>query len=596
MCDRRTALAACSSGMSLAAFKMRLKIMQRPTYLSLPSGLLTALALMAPGCIEGDDSDGADLNVAVADQAADHAIINGIAHEDAEPLDPPTRDPGLTLSGIDADFTDAADEFDVPAQLLQAVGYTETQWQMVEGLSEFEGQEPAFGVMALRGERLALGAKLAGEDIETVKTDRRANIRAGAALLSVDADRLGFDRSDLAAWAPAVAIFSGIPDELPEIQANYVHNDVYAAMRNGAVVKDFAGEPIARLEPTEGALADFALAPNPTASPGPDYAGSVWHPSPNYSSRPGGATVKMIVIHSCEGAYSGCWGWLVNQASGVSANYVVKEDGNEISQLVKEANKAWHVGATYQCSNNSSKECGLNGQSTNNFSVGIEHAGFAKTTAWSANLIDKSAKLVCDITKGHNIPRDKYHIVAHGQLQPYNRIDPGPNWPWATYLSKVNTYCGAAPPPPPPPPPPPGSTIIIDSNNNNNNAALAKVAVSGNWTSTAGTPGYYGSGYFFANTEAVSDAAAFSFYMAAAGTKTIDAWWTAGTNRSTTTPFVAFNASGTKLASFNTDQTVNGGKWVQLGTANFSAGWNKVVVSRWTTVGKVVIADAVRIR
>jgi len=84
--------------------------------------------------------------------------------------------------------------------------------------------------------------------------------------------------------------------------------------------------------------------------------------------------------------------------------------------------------------------------------------------------------------------------------------------------------------------------------------------------------------------------------MPAAGTKTIDAWWTAGTNRSTTAPFVAFNASGTKLATFTTNQSINGGKWVQLGTANFTAGWNKVVLSRWTTAGKVVIADAVRVR
>ncbi|HEY0138526.1 MAG TPA: N-acetylmuramoyl-L-alanine amidase [Nannocystis sp.] len=566
--------------------------MQRTTYLSLSSGLLTALALLAPGCDAPDDTD---LNVAAVEDDAVNENINGIvAQEDAEPLDPPTHDAGLALSGIDADFTDAAAEFDVPAQLLQAIGYTETQWQMVEGLSEFDGQEPAFGVMALRGERLALGAKLAGEDIEAVKTDRRANIRAGAALLSVDADELGFDRSNLAAWAPAVARFSGIPDSLPEIQANYVHNDVYAAMRDGATVKDFAGKPIARLEPTSGAVADFALAPNPTAAPGPDYSGSIWRPSPNYSSRPTG--VKMVVIHSCEGAYSGCWGWLVNKASGVSAHYVVKEDGNEISQLVKEASKAWHVAATYSCSNNSSKECGLNGQSTNNFSVGIEHAGFAKTTQWSANLIDKSAKLVCDITKGHNIPRDKYHIVAHGQLQPYNRIDPGPNWPWATYLSKINTHCGAAPPPPPPPPPPAGSTIVIDSNNSNNIATQAKIAVSANWTSTAGTPGYYGSGYFFANTEAVSDGAEFSFYLPAAATKTVDAWWTAGTNRSTTAPFVAFNAAGTKLTTFTANQSINGGKWVQLGTANFSAGWNKIVLSRWTTAGKVVIADAVRVR
>ena len=44
------------------------------------------------------------------------------------------------------------------------------------------------------------------------------------------------------------------------------------------------------------------------------------------------------------------------------------------------------------------------------------------------------------------------------------------------------------------------------------------------------------------------------------------------------------------------NQTANGGKWNQVGRFNFTAGWNKIVVSRWQNPGKVVIADAVRIR
>ena len=85
----------------------------------------------------------------------------------------------------------------------------------------------------------------------------------------------------------------------------------------------------------------------------------------------------MVIIHTCEGAYSGCWGWLANSASGVSAHYVVKEDGREISQLVREANRAWHIAATYECSLNGSMECGARATRSNNFTVGIEHAGFA---------------------------------------------------------------------------------------------------------------------------------------------------------------------------------------------------------------------------
>ncbi|MEZ4449477.1 MAG: N-acetylmuramoyl-L-alanine amidase [Nannocystaceae bacterium] len=343
--------------------------------------------------------------------------------------------------------------------------------------------------------------------------------------------------------------------------------------------------------------------PAPQMAKGPDYGSSVWHPSPNYSSRPSGSagTPTFVIIHSCEGGYSGCWGWLANKASGVSAHYVVKENGGEISQLVKEANKAWHIAATYKCSLNGNVECGRNGASSNNFTIGIEHAGYASQKSWQSGLIEASAKLVCNISKDRGIKRDKYHIVAHGKLQPYNRVDPGANWPWSSYISKVNGYCGQNPQPQPnpqpnPQPDPDPTTIVIDSNNANNNQNVAKIAVSGNWTSSASTAGYYGSGYWFAGTKAVSDGAEFSFYLPSAQTRTVDAWWTQGGNRAAAAPYVIFDAQGNKLGTVKVSQQKNGSKWVKLGEWKFTKGWNKVVLSRWTAEGSVVIGDAVRIR
>jgi hypothetical protein len=76
----------------------------------------------------------------------------------------------------------------------------------------------------------------------------------------------------------------------------------------------------------------------------------------------------------------------------------------------------------------------------------------------------------------------------------------------------------------------------------------------------------------------------------------VDAWWTSATDRSTSAPFVMWNASGTKLGTVNVNQQANGGMWNTLGSYSFSAGWNKVQLSRWTTSGYYVVADAVRIR
>ena len=182
--------------------------------------------------------------------------------------------------------------------------------------------------------------------------------------------------------------------------------------------------------------------------------------------------------------------------------------------------------------------------------------------------------------------RDSYHIVAHGRLQPATRTDPGPNWPWSTYISKIQGYCGAT-----------GSSLIIDSNNANNDTSKGYIELTGaSWTSSTNVGGYYGSGYYASPTAAISEPVTFWFYLPAAATKTIDAWWVAGTNRSTTAPFIAYNASGAEVGRASVNQQAGGGSFQAIGTWGFTAGWNKIVVSRWTTAGYVVIADAIRVR
>lgn len=496
------------------------------------------------------------------------------------------------VKGLDDLFEDAAIEFNVPVELLKAIGYTETQWQMLAGHEEFDGLPAAYGIMALRGDRLARGAELAGVTEDEARTAERANIRAAAALLAEHGDVLGVERADLGAWAPAVAQFSGLPEG--DGQSHYVVNDVYGAINSGVAIQIEGDGLLARIPATE-VTPDFP-GPSVIAAGGPvDYAGAVSRPSPNYSGRPAGAIgdVGMVIIHTCEGGYAGCWSWLQNSAAGASAHYVVSSTGSEITQLVREASKAWHIAANYACSNNSSVECWRNGYSSNNFTVGIEHAGYASQASWSSGLIEASAALTCDITRDHAIPRDRFHIVGHGQLQPWNRTDPGPNWPWTNYIARVKAICGDGGGTPPPPG---AGEIVIDSNNANNDTTKGYVETSANWVASNSTSGYYGTGYWYANAAPVSDGATFWFYMPSAGSRTIDAWWTAGANRSASAPFVAFNAAGTKLGTAFENQQASGSQWVTLGTWSFSAGWNKVVLSRWTSAAGVVVADAVRVR
>jgi N-acetyl-anhydromuramyl-L-alanine amidase AmpD len=333
-------------------------------------------------------------------------------------------------------FRVAGKEFNVPPALLKSISFVQTRYQMVEGAEEFEGRPAVYGMMALSGTLLEEGAKLAGVTVEQARKDARSNIRAAAALLSNRADALRVDRTRASQWAPAVAEVSGIQGE--EGRRSFVHDEVFRVARLGLgeLSKEWAasGQGLTAEDEQVGQRAQALAA-------GPDYAPAIWRPSPNYNARPIG--VKMVIIHTCESGYSGCWSWLTNSSSSVSAHYVVREDGGEISQLVREASRAWHIGATYQCSNNSNMECALNGRSSNDFTIGIEHGGYASTVNWPVGQIDSSARLLCDISRGNNVPLDRYHVVGHGQLQPYNRTDPGANWPWTDYLNRAKGHCGA---------------------------------------------------------------------------------------------------------------------------------------------------------
>ncbi len=492
-----------------------------------------------------------------------------------------TVEPAQSLDDV---FKEAAETYDVPVDLLKAVSFVETRWNAVTGEDDELGRPAGNGVFGLWGENLAKGAAAAGLDEETVRTNTPANIHAGAARLAELAAQQNVSGSDLMAWQPVLAAFSQTDDT--EARAAYV-SDVVRVLAEGASSTAEDGTVIARV----AAHAEVTM-PEPTtlAAGSTDFAGAIWRSSPNYNSRNGSA-VSLVVIHSCEGAYAGCWGWLRNTAAQASAHYVVNESGSEVTQLVRESNRAWHVAAAYNCGYAGNTQCNKNGVSVNNFAVGIEHAGFASQSSWSNGIIEKSAKLSCDIAKRHGVPRDRNHIVSHGQLQPYNRTDPGPNWPWSHYITRVREVCGdsggggGG-----------GGGIIIDSNNANNNQNVAKIELTGTWTASTNVAGYYGSGYWYANTASTSQPATFKFYLASAGTHTVQAWWTAASDRATAAPFIAFNANGTEVGRKLVNQTTNGGQWVTLGTYNFSAGWNSVVLSRWTSSGSVVIADAIRVQ
>lgn len=493
-------------------------------------------------------------------------------------------------------FLEASQTTGVPAELLLAIANAETSLQMVEREVEFDGLERAYGVMGLLESRVAEAAELSGYTEDEIKLERVPNVVATAMLMEHWATADGAPLPDtLGGWAPILAEYSNI--ENPDAVAEYIHYEVYGAMETGFGVEGLEIKP-QLLDPK------WPL-PASAGDRRTSEAGTIWTPSPNNSSR-GGVSPSYVVIHTCEGSYSGCWGWLTNSNAGVSAHYVVNSTGSEVRQLVDEDRKAWHIGANYSCSRNSDVDCFRNGVSMNTHSIGIEHAGSSSQTYWDSGLIERSAELTCGITERHDIPIDRFHIFGHGQMQPWSRTDPGANWPWSAYMAEIEEACGQTPTPtpvptpeptpPPTDPTPTGVPFVIDSNNFANDQTRYYIDVSSSWFSSSSVSGHYNTGYWAGRTAAVSDAAEFRFNVTSASQcYRVEAWWPSAGDRPPAAVWLGWNADDNEVGRQTVDQRINGGRWNELGYWNFNQGWNKVMLSRWTTPGAFAIADAVRL-
>lgn len=110
----------------------------------------------------------------------------------------------------------------------------------------------------------------------------------------------------------------------------------------------------------------------------------LWRPSPNFSSR-SGTRVDLLVLHDCEGGYEGSIRWFETSQSKVSAHYVVREDGGEVTQMVDLANSAWHA-------------CALNRRS-----VGVEMSGFA-SCGFEASLLATTTRMFAYLSHHLQIP------------------------------------------------------------------------------------------------------------------------------------------------------------------------------------------------
>jgi hypothetical protein len=106
----------------------------------------------------------------------------------------------------------------------------------------------------------------------------------------------------------------------------------------------------------------------------------------------------------------------------VSAHYVVRSSDGQITQMVREKDRAWHAGNS----------------DYNHRSVGIEHEGYVSDASWFTDQMYRaSAALTRDIAGRYGIPKDRTHIIGHVEVPGTDHTDPGPYWDWNKYMSYV---------------------------------------------------------------------------------------------------------------------------------------------------------------
>ncbi|MBO7445566.1 MAG: N-acetylmuramoyl-L-alanine amidase [Bacteroidales bacterium] len=206
------------------------------------------------------------------------------------------------------------------------------------------------------------------------------------------------------------------------------------------------GEDWERLRQDRIQLPDFGKGTHANV----DYNGATWFPaaSCNYTSGRNGVAITGVTIHYTQGTYAGTLAWFQNCSANASAHYVIRSSDGQIAQMVREQDKAWHVGVA------------------NGYTIGVEHEAYGNIASFFTDtMYQASAKLVRNICLRrpsidtrrtfyrdtlddgtilnlgvHNLGGSNActQIRGHQHYPSQTHTDPGPFWDWNRYYHLLN--------------------------------------------------------------------------------------------------------------------------------------------------------------
>ena len=338
----------------------------------------------------------------------------------------------------------------LPTGLLEAISFTNTQCHhLTDADYQVPADDPAampraYGMMGLvrdgKGyfrENLATVAALSGYSEQAILTEPSVNVLAYAKACEKMASQMKIPSKKPVDWMPVIMALSELPmgetkDELPMKMMLY---SVYDHL--GCDLRAIFGEDYNLLS---GAEVSF--------SKETDYPGALWVPAPDCNFEDRTKAVSAVVIHYTEGSYAGCISWFQNCDAEVSAHYVIRSYDGQVTQMVREKDKAWHA------------------RSANGYTIGVEHEAYGDIISFfTPEMYAASADLMRNICSRyeaingyrtfctdtldngtaldsglHNLGGEGacIQIRGHQHYPDQSHTDPGPFWNWNYYYKLIN--------------------------------------------------------------------------------------------------------------------------------------------------------------
>ena len=349
---------------------------------------------------------------------------------------------------------------DIPEGLLEAISFTNTHCNHLTDDNYFhdgpDAMPRAYGLMGLvkdgKGyfrENLHLVAELSGVSEEEILESPEKNVLAYAKAFSRLANEA--EAKEIKGYLAVVEQLSELP--IGEEKDNYPMQSMIYSMcvfLNDSLRAVEYGFPKYNidLKSTFSTCYDRLSAPSLKMSKAGDYPGAIWDPAPPCNFEQRTKEVSAVVIHYTEGSYAGCISWFKNCDAQVSAHYVIRSVDGQITQMVREADKAWHA------------------RTANGYTIGIEHEAYGNVWEFFTEAMYRSSadlvRNICSRYETINGHRTFYRdtlddgtllnsgvhdlggetactkIRGHQHYPDQSHTDPGPYWDWNYYYKLIN--------------------------------------------------------------------------------------------------------------------------------------------------------------